>query len=426
MQAELHGKLSMTSLSPKDRLEDTLTDGVFSALRYLPRSVLLAWLREAVPGALAAHLTDAAAEEAEFEFWPKLSGGAEADVMIVVNGLAVIVEAKYESGFGSWGDTHQLAVEWQQGRESAREAGWSGPVVIAVTKDLREPDLQSARRHLDPHALEEAGLSAEQAIRWQSWHSIAEAIRTADSSTWQAGAKAVAGDALELMARRKVLVMFDGFSAQDWILLQDAAERARTRVYPAVADYCRDLIARADEYGLEWAASRQSAQFWGSSSFDSTDAWHRDYVLMPLWSPSLGVRPQLNELPWLYVGFDFREGIVRAGVWVRFRGDSGAERAAGIGSWLRRLGHEWRASSGYWGHDRDALPAGDADAAWVSSAMSRGRDVRIERTWPPQDVVSATAALEALQFLTSSMKDDGSLVAALVDDGNLVAAGMSS
>jgi hypothetical protein len=43
--AELAGKLSMSSPSRQDRLEDTLIDAVFSALRYLPRSVLTDWLR---------------------------------------------------------------------------------------------------------------------------------------------------------------------------------------------------------------------------------------------------------------------------------------------------------------------------------------------------------------------------------------------
>ena len=38
--AEIHGKLSRESTLAAERLEDTLTDAVFGALRYLPRKVL--------------------------------------------------------------------------------------------------------------------------------------------------------------------------------------------------------------------------------------------------------------------------------------------------------------------------------------------------------------------------------------------------
>jgi hypothetical protein len=41
MRAELQGKLNHESTVAADRLEDTLTDAVFSALRYLPRRLTL-------------------------------------------------------------------------------------------------------------------------------------------------------------------------------------------------------------------------------------------------------------------------------------------------------------------------------------------------------------------------------------------------
>src|SRR4051794_27195891 len=68
VRAELAGKLSMSSPSRQDRLEDTLTDGVFSSLRYLPRDVLTAWLRTVLPPSTWPHVTEAAAETAQFEF----------------------------------------------------------------------------------------------------------------------------------------------------------------------------------------------------------------------------------------------------------------------------------------------------------------------------------------------------------------------
>jgi hypothetical protein len=47
--AELRGKPALDSGTPADRTEDTLTAAVFGALRYLPRSALLAVLNLAFP-----------------------------------------------------------------------------------------------------------------------------------------------------------------------------------------------------------------------------------------------------------------------------------------------------------------------------------------------------------------------------------------
>ena len=44
MRAEIAGKLPTLSPLGQDQMEDTLTDAVFFALRYLPREVLGAWL----------------------------------------------------------------------------------------------------------------------------------------------------------------------------------------------------------------------------------------------------------------------------------------------------------------------------------------------------------------------------------------------
>ena len=72
MKAELAGKLSMASPSAQDRLEDTLTDAVFSALRYLPRQVLAEWLGSVLPPSVTKHITDATVENwvSVYTTWP--------------------------------------------------------------------------------------------------------------------------------------------------------------------------------------------------------------------------------------------------------------------------------------------------------------------------------------------------------------------
>jgi hypothetical protein len=250
VRAELAGKLSMSSPSRQDRLEDTLTDGVFSALRYLPREVLARWLTSVLPAAMAPQRIDVAVNGARFEFWPTLPGGSEPDVMITVGSLLVIVEAKYHSPFGKGWGRHQLAVEWEQGRRFATSSGLEGPVVVAITSHLVEPDdINSARAQLPIVSLEAICVDATDAVVWCRWQSVAEAIEASDQAEWGPGDRAVAHYVLELMKRRGVRYMYEGFRTADWWLLAAAADAATERVYPTVAEFAKELTAHGARAG---------------------------------------------------------------------------------------------------------------------------------------------------------------------------------
>jgi hypothetical protein len=173
-------------MSPHDQMEDTLTDAVFSALRYLPAGVLESWLLLVLPERFRTAAGDAA--RARFEFWPTLPGGSEPDVVVEVGGLLLVIEAKFGSAFGSWGRRHQLHEQWRQAARRAREEGLNGPVVIAVTRDLVEPiDITHVREVIATDDAFDGWGQADEAIRWCSWHRLAwcveEAVPTLERTT---------------------------------------------------------------------------------------------------------------------------------------------------------------------------------------------------------------------------------------------------
>jgi hypothetical protein len=89
--AELHGKLS-----PKtERKEDLLTSNVFSFLKYSNREIFLKeYLR-----LLGYTLSQEAANNAKFIFWPRFAEGTEPDLVIIVGKYYILIEAKYFSAF---------------------------------------------------------------------------------------------------------------------------------------------------------------------------------------------------------------------------------------------------------------------------------------------------------------------------------------
>lgn len=133
MKAEVHGKVDPASMLPGDRMEDTLTDAVFSTLTYLPAQVFAAVLAPLLPA--SAH--PLALTEPLVQFWPSLPTGTEPDVMVTVDGWMVVFEAKYQSPFSTGSDPadHQLVREWADARPVAHTQQLHGPVVVAVTAD---------------------------------------------------------------------------------------------------------------------------------------------------------------------------------------------------------------------------------------------------------------------------------------------------
>ncbi len=420
MRAELSGKLSMSSPSRQDRLEDTLTDGVFSALNYLPREVLLGWLARVLPERWHGHLSAVAVDGARLDFWPKLPGGTEPDVVLRVGSLFVVVEAKYRSPFSRPGGRHQLVAEWRQAHRVTTAEGLEGPVVVAVTADLVEPaDIPAARGELEAGQLETGSATAAEVIVWSPWQWVAEVVEDRAGDGWRPGERAVADDLFALMERRGVRYVYTGFNRADWWVLAAAAEAATERVYPTIAEFAREVVAQGGRRGLVWGGSDAGVVWYESKHPLRTDRWHRNYVQLPFLHESFG-RRATNHCG-LYVLFSFTDPRIRVGWWFEPReAEHFGQRADDVVAWLQGLDAAygvvvdtpWRTTPVP--VDRELVTAD-----WMRRALSGGAWFRVERVWAPEELTSTAPAIDALDELAASLTVDGSVLAALAADGTL-------
>ncbi len=410
----------MSSPTSQGRLEDTLTDGVFSALRYLPRDVLGYWLRTVLPTRVHGHLTTASLEAARFDFWPKLPGGAEPDVVLRVGSLLIIIEAKYDSPFNSFGRRHQLSAQWQQASRLATLEGLEGPVSIAITADLVAPgDIDVARQQLDRHSLAAAVLSPQDALVWCPWQSVAQAVDSVNVANWHPGQHAITTDLFELMKRRGVRYVYEGFKTADWWLLAAAADAATERVYPTVAEFAKELTQQGASRGLVWGGNDAGVVWYESKHPNKTHEWHRHYIQLPLLHKEVG-RRQHNFCA-LYVLFSFNDPAIRAGWWFQPRkpGEFTA-RAGAIAAWLRDTDADLSViDSTSWQRRPEPVDRHEVAEVWLRKRLEEGAWFRVERRWTPESLTSTAPVLDVLDKFAQSLVKDGAVLDALAADGTL-------
>jgi len=153
--AELRGKLS----SRVERMEDILTSNVFSFFKYSSRDIFLKnYLNK-----LGFNISDQEAEEAEFNFWPVFEDGTEPDLVIIVGGYYLLIEAKYFSGFGKKTETtdDQLIREIKGGQLEAKNYDKEFNL-IAITADYyyKKDKFIVIPQEFRPH------------FKWTNWQSV--------------------------------------------------------------------------------------------------------------------------------------------------------------------------------------------------------------------------------------------------------------
>jgi hypothetical protein len=421
MRAEISGKLSTSSPSPQDRLEDTLTDGAFSTLAYLPRDVLADWLRLVVPPCYHRELTPAAVDAAKFAYWPTLPGSVEPDVVIRAGALMVVVEAKYQSGFHTIGGRHQLTAEWEAARRVAAADGLEGPVVVAVTDDVVCPaGVEDARAQLAKSVAVLPGRTANDFVTWTSWQQLAKLIEGADTSSWLPGHVAVRDDLFDLMRRRKVRYVFEGFKKADWWLLAAAAEAASERVYPTIAEFARELTQLGASRKLIWGGNDSGVVWYESKQVAAASEWHRNYIQLPMLHEDFGRR--IQHYCALYTLFAFNSPTVRAGWWFQLpKGNLSREAANEIASWLttQPAGFDVLPNT-RWGMANPSVDRDQVTGQWVYDVLTvRGGWLRLERTWDPEQLTSTAQVLDVMEELSQSLLSDGAVLRALAENGVL-------
>ncbi len=428
--AELHGKVDHESTLPSDRLEDTLTDAVFSAVRYLPRrEVLGALVRAVLPGV---PLRDAELDAAEIIFWPTMPSalwpgrGIEPDVVVAVGRHVVVFEAKYQSGFGQYklrGQVlHQLAVQYRAARFWAASRRATSLTVVAVTSDPAPPaSLAQARQQL---AVTTPDLPADKrstAIQWLGWHAVAKVLR--EATGLRPHEDAARQDVLALMDRRGVSRVFEGFDAEDFWLVTAAQRVAARRLYPQISTFVQELTGLLDEDGIAWGWPVKGMWATNGLGWTRPQDWTRDFLAAPYWPNDWPQRTKTDAIA-LYVLFDFINPAVEVG-YVQSPANTAAQQKwqphlAALAGQLGGLGDDWSVvvDSGDWTAPAAQLPAHEADARWLEG-LGGYTHLRLCRRLDFTTVTTTQVVREALAQVKAAVEACPALAAMLHDSGQL-------
>jgi hypothetical protein len=418
--AELKGKLSLSTSEPQDRLEDTLTDAVFTALKYLPRNILQEWLSQALPPDFAPLIKDA--ERAHFEFWPYLDG-VEPDLTIEIGSLLVVVEAKYRSGFHTKNGMHQLESEWLRAADLATRRYLRGPIVVAVTSHfITMEDETAVRTKLKGRKeLAARGLNANDAVRWSSWQQIAKSLQDHRQEVG-GGLRELIDDVLLLLDRREVRNVFEGIDQADAWLLAGTAQVASERVYPKIAIFARELRDIGKPKGLIWGAADSGVVWNETKQLGNSPQWHRDFIELPYWNTRLP-RKRGNAAS-LYVLFGLNRAAVDFGFWAsvsnpakwepHIPGITASLAAMSLAGFAVAQGVSRRKAA--IGTLNESITEAEVKA-WLSK---RGNWLRVDRSVAIGDLKSPDPAMSAFEeIIAELLKSDQALLSALLADGGL-------
>lgn len=432
MRAELQGKLDPESTLDTARLEDALTDAVFSAVRYLPRrDVLGPLLRHVLP---AGTLTDGDLDAAVVTFWPTMPSvlwpgrGVEPDVVVEAGRHVVVFEAKYHSPFGRYeldGQTlHQLSVQWRAASAWAAARGAETTTVVAVTTDASPPgSLEEARRQLAVTAPDLPASDRQQAVQWLRWHALATVFRQVNGL--RPHEEAVRTDVLAFMDRRGVSRVFSGFDANDVQLVAQAQRVADERLYPTISTFVHELTGCLGDDGIAWGWPVQGV--WATNGLGLTrpQDWARDFVAAPYWPKAWPKRAVQSDYIALYVLFDFINPAVEVGYVQSPRSAARAQQAwnphfPALADQLAKLRDDYTIAvdTGAWTAPAAQTPVHEANAAWLAG-LSGYQHLRLRRRLDITAVSSPDVVREAVLELRSDVETCPALHDMLRDSGQL-------
>ncbi|MCI2237065.1 hypothetical protein MO973_40430 [Paenibacillus sp. TRM 82003] len=434
MRAELQGKLDPAATLAAERMEDTLTDAVFSAVRYLPRQRLLGpLLAAALPGV---EFSAADVERATITLWPKLPVSllpgrqVEPDVLIQVAGHLIAIEAKYHAGFGRYqvegrGTVQQLTVQWCALSERAAAQGLSA-TVMALTTGTSEPvDVARAREELDE--LVGAGSAARRPqVRWLPWRVVADLLRGLQNLAVHE--QELRDDTVELMERRGVARVFNGFDATDYQQVADAHRVAAERLYPAISTFVQELTTRLEDDGIAWGWPQKGLWTAGGLGWQRPQEWARDHFAAAYWPTAWPRRTIKSDRIALYVLFDF----VRPGVEVGYVQEpptwaavqrSWSPHHADLADQLNALDGSQFAlvvDAGDWTAPATEVPVGEVSAALLGQ-LSAYNHLRLARRLAVEEVTAPEVVREAVLQVREAVEACPAFTAMLFASGQLAA-----
>jgi hypothetical protein len=384
MLAELRGKLDPDGLGGLERSEDLLTEAVFGAIRYLPRTPVLGGLLEH----LNVQATPAALRNAEISLWPTVPRPSwparvvEPDVMIRVGSRVIAFENKLYSPFdtyerdpsGSDPQLHQLAVQYHAVSAWAAGERLEDATVVAITRGPSQPtaDLEKARFDIRSLGLD----AADDAVRWTSWRGIAAIFESAKGL--ERHEAAVVEDVLALMEKRGVRRMFSGFAPEDYWLVTAAQRVAAERLYPSIRTFFEDLGAVLAEDHVGRSQPQYDAMWLGLGTGATRPVdWTRSFVARQFWPEVWPARTKQGANLALYGLFDFVTPAFEAGITIPGAGVAAAQakwppHLPAIAAEINALSDSYEIAIDLGDIARPARcrPAAEVDLDWLKNSLA--------------------------------------------------------
>lgn len=384
MLAELLGKLDPKAVEGVDRSEDLLTDAVFGAIRHLPRPRVLRPLLERV--GITASEKDIRA--CDVRLWPSFPRPGfpgriiEPDVIVLVGRQPVVFEAKLYSPFDTYEPpdgigvegVHQLAVQFDAVRSWAAGERLEPPVVVAVTRGPARPDIDLSKARIDAKAL--VPTASDDDFRWLSWRDIADVL--ARCSGLELHEATLVRDVLDLMDKRGVRKMFDGFKPEDYWLVTAAQRVSSERLYPAISTFFEDLGAVLQEDGINRSQPQWDAMWLGlGAAANRPSDWTRSFIARQYWPATWRQRTKAGNNVALYGLFDFLDPAFECGLSIPGTGVAAAQQKwtpflAELATSLAGLGDDYEVVLDLGDVARPARmqAAAHVDAAWLQTALA--------------------------------------------------------
>jgi len=220
--ADLKGKLSVR----EHISEDFLTSTVFSIFDLISSK----WFSQFLNSSTNIHGESLNIHFSKFKliFWKSFSDpfGVEPDVIILLDKLLIILEAKFYSGKSGVGTSEddsflydQLAREYMLGNHLVRSktvldetfSSFMDFKLLYITKDVSFPtnDIEESIKILKKYNIETKDSSKK--IFWTNWQSIYKIFSNAPENELKSYEKKILGQILPFLEKRD-LIMFNGFS----------------------------------------------------------------------------------------------------------------------------------------------------------------------------------------------------------------------
>jgi len=163
-------------------------------------------------------------------------------------------------------------------------------------------------------------------VQWLPWHRVAAMLSELDGL--RPHEETHVNDLLELMDRRGVRMVFQGFPMEDYWVMAAAQRVAGERLYPQIRTFFDELTSILDLDGVGWSQPAYKSMWLGgvSTSVNKPNDWARSFVGAQYWPAAWPNRGKIGTNLSLYAIFDFLAPALEVGLSIPGPGAAAAQQ----------------------------------------------------------------------------------------------------